>query len=592
MTESDECEICGSDFTKRNLKVGCGGCEESACRECWERWILGGQEEKCMYPACGRKLTSGFFSSNFTKTFVTGKLKKHREECYFDQERALLPATQELVALEIREEKWKDITKKFNKEHYQNARDYNTSREAKIATLCQEDFGILIVDVYKNRVAPRDNTYWRVEDMGIYGEDREKKPILPPWARLHISSKLAHKIRGSKRVKLLPLIRSIRDGGPMPDFFFLAALVVMRGGRMWFPRGADWFRYHRVHFEGGDGEYLQRTRDISAAYRAALDEAGLTNRQPSKTREANSVRFTRACPIEDCKGYLNQAWNCGLCKAKFCKECHQPDTEDHVCTDDDMATAKMIMAETKPCPGCSISVTKLDGCDQMWCTQCRTAWDWKTGAIQKRVHNPHYFEYLRTTGAGDGAVAPRNPDEVRCGREFDHTFVQSFYYILKRLECGGEVANGVASVIAGWNELDNNHTDRNLGDSPNTQQLRIDYMRGKLTEAEFKRRVQMKHKKWNKDCDIRDLVVMLKQTMIEIMYRLRDALDRCESPEEVASHIHIFDEIVALEDYANSCLADISKRYQSVELGLLIRQRVKVDDRYVSIGLYNRKKGY
>ena len=40
-------------------------------------------------------------------------------------------------------------------------------------------------------------------------------------------------------------------------------------------------------------------------------------------------------------------------------------------------------------------ISKIDGCNQMWCTQCHVAFDWKTGAIQNSVHNPHYFEWLR-----------------------------------------------------------------------------------------------------------------------------------------------------------------------------------------------------
>lgn len=41
-------------------------------------------------------------------------------------------------------------------------------------------------------------------------------------------------------------------------------------------------------------------------------------------------------------------------------------------------------------------MTVQKNCSQIWCTICHTAFDWKTGEIEKkRIHNPHYYEYLR-----------------------------------------------------------------------------------------------------------------------------------------------------------------------------------------------------
>jgi hypothetical protein len=34
----------------------------------------------------------------------------------------------------------------------------------------------------------------------------------------------------------------------------------------------------------------------------------------------------------------------------------------------------------------------------MWCTQCRKAFNWRTGRIEADGHNPHYFEWLRRNG--------------------------------------------------------------------------------------------------------------------------------------------------------------------------------------------------
>ena len=57
--------------------------------------------------------------------------------------------------------------------------------------------------------------------------------------------------------------------------------------------------------------------------------------------------------------------------------------------------------------------TVLRNCDQMFCTECHTAFSWTTGMpVNGVIHNPHYYEFLRKQGNG---VAPRNAGDVPCG---------------------------------------------------------------------------------------------------------------------------------------------------------------------------------
>ena len=47
------------------------------------------------------------------------------------------------------------------------------------------------------------------------------------------------------------------------------------------------------------------------------------------------------------------------------------------------------------------------------CTQCHTAFSWKTGKLETGViHNPHYYQFQRQN---NGGVAPRVQGDVRCG---------------------------------------------------------------------------------------------------------------------------------------------------------------------------------
>ena len=77
-------------------------------------------------------------------------------------------------------------------------------------------------------------------------------------------------------------------------------------------------------------------------------------------------QFIKACPVDGCRGFLSTAWKCGLCETWICKDCHEKkaekDDESHTCNPDSVETAKLIAAETKPCPTCAIPIYKINGC--------------------------------------------------------------------------------------------------------------------------------------------------------------------------------------------------------------------------------------
>ena len=184
--------------------------------------------------------------------------------------------------------------------------------------------------------------------------------------------------------------------------------------------------------------------------------------------------ISRPCPVDTCRGFLSKAWKCGVCDMHVCQRCHGPkglsvadataharviaigtdapavalyvkcdeaaraaraksdvergssaaDTTDldaHVCNPNDAATAALVQQECKPCPkeGCGAMISKISGCDQMFCTKCLSAFSWRTGAlVNGRIHNPHYFEYMRThkvdPAVGERMLA-RERGDVPCG---------------------------------------------------------------------------------------------------------------------------------------------------------------------------------
>lgn len=166
---------------------------------------------------------------------------------------------------------------------------------------------------------------------------------------------------------------------------------------------------------------LALTRDIAAA-RAAVAAAQRTNYtefRPAAAADGAQPRrqFIRACPVDGCRGFLSTAWRCGTCETWVCRDCGEPKLdqrdEAHVCDPDVAASHALLQRDSRPCPQCAAMIYKVEGCDQMWCTQCNVAFSWRTGAVVTNgvIHNPHYYEWLRRT-RGD---VPRAHGDVPCG---------------------------------------------------------------------------------------------------------------------------------------------------------------------------------
>ena len=177
---------------------------------------------------------------------------------------------------------------------------------------------------------------------------------------------------------------------------------------------------------------VNRLRDAQRAneYRIRGEDVPMRLRNDLVTEGTGIVadvkkKFTMRCPNGGCNGFLSTGYKCGLCGHDTCSDCLVVLPKDggaaaHECVESDRLSAKMIKAETRPCPTCGQRIFKNGGCDQMFCTElladgsgvCGTAFSYKTGEIEKgAIHNPHYYELMRLTGGN----VPRNIGDVRCG---------------------------------------------------------------------------------------------------------------------------------------------------------------------------------
>ena len=106
------------------------------------------------------------------------------------------------------------------------------------------------------------------------------------------------------------------------------------------------------------------------------------------------------CPYCDFGKYeiqpLLQFSNCDSCNKSICKQCNESHDEKTKCKPDVLANRAEIEKCSKPCPNCGIRIIRGEGCPQMFCTYCKTGFDWNTGSIiRSNFHNPHRMEWLK-----------------------------------------------------------------------------------------------------------------------------------------------------------------------------------------------------
>ena len=123
----------------------------------------------------------------------------------------------------------------------------------------------------------------------------------------------------------------------------------------------------------------------------------------------NPTEVPMKCSNDYCVGFVNAESVCTVCEHMVCRTCLAvlgPVTSDtvettnlltaHVCKPEDLDTLAEMRKNAKPCPNskCRILTSKIEGCSQMFCVVCRTAWDWNTEDIVRGgfLHNPHYLD--------------------------------------------------------------------------------------------------------------------------------------------------------------------------------------------------------
>ena len=323
------------------------------------------------------------------------------------------------------------------------------------------------------------------------------------------------------------------------------------------------------------------------------------------TKKTNT--FIHKCHVDECKGFLSSKWKCGICESYTCKNCHEvvgkkiyndnetTELPSHTCNEDNVKTAQLLVKDCKNCPKCSVQIYKIDGCDQMWCVECKTAFSWKTLEIiiGQRFHNPHYYEWLRQNNNGN--AIPReigdNPCYVPITSITNHInnilfnnctnlgelpkntefliAVMDFYrlrtievvykyndyniiYIISFIEELERLRNHIADYNNTIDSIclmnDENHLfNYNL-------KLRKSYLKSSTTEETFKKEIQKNEKKKLK-------LINLKQIYLTFINVINDIFQKLISKPEMKNIFSCLEEILNIINHINIQLVKHSNIY-------------------------------
>jgi len=284
----------------------------------------------------------------------------------------------------------------------------------------------------------------------------------------------------------------------------------------------------------------------------------LAGRGDTDVREVRE--FILRCPAEGCRGYLSTAYKCGTCDKFVCPDCLvvKGDSRDieHTCDEQTKASAQLIKKETKPCPKCGVRIYKIDGCDQMWCTQegCNTAFSWNTGRVVTGViHNPHYYEFLRRQN--NGAI-PREAGDIPCGglpmawpftRHITSVNIpiQEKNAILAAHRCFGDIINVRIPEFPARRPANSN------------MEINVKYLMNELDEEAWQKLLEQRETRFERKKEIGQILTMFAHGGADIMRQIEGS-----PPAELPNfwkHV-LGKQLFDLRKYTNQSLKDLGER--------------------------------
>ena len=347
---------------------------------------------------------------------------------------------------------------------------------------------------------------------------------------------------------------------------------------------------HLKHYHRYCGEHLIINLENEAILRKEFNDLCLGVKKMSKRRSEllngggnkDKVKFIKNCGKANCSGLLSSKWICGTCKTKYCKHCGEPkgiatDLEiinneneneeeakqsspeeakadsSHTCDPNLVETMKAIQKETKACPKCGINIYKIEGCSQMWCTNCHTAFDWTTRRIETgRIHNPHYYDWQRKVNNG---TAPRVVGDIPPCQQvpaFFNNHLKFRYLETEMIMCLEDFYRFVNEVDEIYNPANFHDIDENTFENYRERLIQNFYP----SEKQYKTNLKKEFNKVEKRLETQQIFLTFKTIIVETLNNLNQT-----TSEKMMSEL--VDTIHNVIEFTNENLFKLSQKYST-----------------------------
>lgn len=235
-------------------------------------------------------------------------------------------------------------------------------------------------------------------------------------------------------------------------------------------------------------QLMRKIRDLKVmklVTQARMQEAK-QHYEASQSRPS-SLSAPRSCPSNRCRGFLNDSWQCTLCRSETCRDCLTEKGPLHQCLPENLDSVRYLTQETKACPNCTTPISKSEGCDQIWCVHCHTAFHWQTRKIivfaMESFHNPHYSEWYKETLNNQRLLS--NSIDVFAPifyEKYLKLLADSFHRSFLNDERMVKLKNRYFLILNGYKQMMRQHWKNQQTHTPfsRNESLRMDYLNQKI----------------------------------------------------------------------------------------------------------------